>query len=77
MHKLDTSLSILGDLAKNFSPDSDEYAVLALACKALIFSMGENVGDQFQEFVEKFNEQPSATQKASLRSMGISIEETK
>jgi len=76
MHKLDTSLLILGNLAKNFSPDSDEYAVLELACKALIFSMGENVGGQFQEFVEKFNEQPSAAQKASLRSMGISIDKT-
>ena len=76
MHKLDTSLLILGNLAKNFSPDSNEYAVLELACKALIFSMGENASGQFQEFVDKFNDQPSTRQKTILRSLGISIDKT-
>ena len=46
-------LSLLHELAARFDPDSQEYAALEIAAKAIIFAFHESVFQKFRQFLSE------------------------
>ena len=66
-------LEILQKIADGFSKDSDEYATLAKAAKALIFVSGEEAKAQFKEYINTTDKPLSALDLIYIKQCGLDI----
>ena len=66
-------LEILQKIADGFSKDSDEYATLAKAAKALVFVSGENAKSDFKEYISTANKPLKALDLIYIKQCGLDI----
>jgi len=68
-------LEILQKIADGYPKDSDEYAALSIAAKALVFVAGEEARSNFKEYISRTTKPLNALDLIYIKQCGIEIPE--
>ena len=68
-------LDILQKIADKYPRDSEEYATLSLAAKALIFASGEDAKADFKEYISTATKPLKALDLIYIKQCGLEIPE--
>lgn len=71
MNKLERDLDVLARIARTYTRESEEYRVLEVAGKALLFARSAEVKAEFQRYLA--DRELSDAEKEHLRKMGIAL----
>ena len=68
-------LQIMQKIADGYAKDSDEYAVLSKAAKALVFISGEKAKSDFKEYLNSLNRPLKALDLIYIKQCSLEIPE--